>query len=61
MIIKLVKDHIIKNSDTSDEIREIFSNKEYSPNIALVINIRPTKVHYHNGFDEIYFVLDGFL
>ena len=29
------------------------------PNIIIAIDIHDTKAHYHNTFDEIYFVLDG--
>ncbi len=59
MITKLMKDHIIKQTPTCGEIREILLGTEYSPNIAIALDIRPTKAHYHKGFDEIYFVLDG--
>lgn len=61
MIIKLNKDCIFKNSPFCGEIREVLSAAEYSPDIALAINIRPSTAHFHNGFDEIYFVLDGSL
>jgi mannose-6-phosphate isomerase-like protein (cupin superfamily) len=30
-----------------------------SPTVAVALDIGPTVAHYHNGFDEIYFVLDG--
>jgi mannose-6-phosphate isomerase-like protein (cupin superfamily) len=59
MITKLVKDHIVQQTPTCGEIREILPGSEYSPNIALALDIRPTKAHYHRGFDEVYFVLDG--
>jgi len=61
MITKLVKDHVVKVTPTCGEIREILSGNEYSPNIAIALDIRPTKAHVHRGFDEIYFVLDGHL
>ena len=61
MIKKLMKDHIIKQSPICGEIREIIVGREYSPNIAIALDIRPTTAHYHNSFDEIYFVLDGYL
>jgi mannose-6-phosphate isomerase-like protein (cupin superfamily) len=61
MITKLVKDHQVKLSPFCGEIREILSGREYSPDVALAINIKPTTAHYHEGFDEIYFVLDGSL
>jgi mannose-6-phosphate isomerase-like protein (cupin superfamily) len=30
-----------------------------SLDLAVAINIHPTKAHFHKSFDEIYFVLDG--
>ena len=59
MIIKLRKDHIIKQSPFCGELREILSSSEYSPDIAIALDILPTMAHYHIGFDEVYFVLDG--
>ena len=59
MITKLMKDHIVKQTPTCGEIREILPGSEYSPDIAIALDIRPTTAHYHTGFDEVYFVLDG--
>ena len=58
--IKLNCDHKIIETDTCGQIREILSGGEH-PNLdlALAIDIHPTKAHVHNTFDEIYFVLDG--
>jgi mannose-6-phosphate isomerase-like protein (cupin superfamily) len=61
MIIKLNKDQIIKHSPMCGEIREVLLDSEYSPSIAIAVNILPTKAHYHKGFDEVYFVLDGYI
>ncbi|GAB4182889.1 MAG: hypothetical protein Fur0032_23910 [Terrimicrobiaceae bacterium] len=61
MLIKLLSDHVVKQSPTCGEIREILRGGEYSPNIALAMGIGVTTAHYHLGFDEIYFVLDGTL
>jgi mannose-6-phosphate isomerase-like protein (cupin superfamily) len=61
MIIKHVSDHLVKHSPTCGEIREILRGEEFSPNIALAINIGVTTAHYRLTFDEIYFVLDGIL
>lgn len=58
MITKLLKDHIVKQTPCG-EIHEILLGSEYSPDIAIAPNIGPTKAHYHTGFDEVYFVLDG--
>ena len=61
MILKLAADHVIKQSPTCGEIHEILRHGEYSPTIALALNIGPTTPHYHLTYDETYFVLDGTL
>src|SRR5688572_1282928 len=61
MILKLLADHVVKESPTCGEIREILRGTEFSPNIALAVNIGRTTAHWHATFDEIYFVLDGTL
>jgi mannose-6-phosphate isomerase-like protein (cupin superfamily) len=61
MITKLLKDHVVNQSPMCGEIREILIDTEYSPNVAIVMDILPTKAHYHESFDEIYFVLDGYI
>jgi mannose-6-phosphate isomerase-like protein (cupin superfamily) len=62
MIVKLYKDHVVKQSPTCGELREILIGNEYPfLNIAVAQDIKPTRAHYHNGFDEIYFVLDGWM
>jgi mannose-6-phosphate isomerase-like protein (cupin superfamily) len=61
MILKLVADHVVKQSPTCGEIREILHGAEWSPNVALAIDIGRTTAHWHATFDEIYFVLDGWL
>jgi mannose-6-phosphate isomerase-like protein (cupin superfamily) len=38
---------------------DILTGAEYSPSVALAIDIRETIPHFHKTFDEIYFVLDG--
>jgi hypothetical protein len=53
MITKLIKNQIIKHSATCGEIREILVGDEYSPNIAIALDIRPTTAHYHKGFDVV--------
>jgi mannose-6-phosphate isomerase-like protein (cupin superfamily) len=62
MIVKLLKDHIVKQSPTCGELREILIGDEYPfLNIAVADNIKPTKAHFHKEFDEVYFVLDGYI
>jgi mannose-6-phosphate isomerase-like protein (cupin superfamily) len=60
MIVRLYKDHVVKESPTCGEIREILIGNDYPfLNVAIAQDIKPTKAHYHKKFDEIYFVLDG--
>jgi mannose-6-phosphate isomerase-like protein (cupin superfamily) len=62
MIVKLLKDHIVKQSPTCGELREILIGDEYPfLNIAVADNLKPTKAHFHREFDEVYFVLDGYI
>jgi mannose-6-phosphate isomerase-like protein (cupin superfamily) len=58
MITRLKNDHVIKQT-LCGEIHEILLGTEYTPNIAIALNIGPTTAHYHKEIDEIYFVLDG--
>jgi len=60
MIVRLHKDHVVKESPTCGELREILIGNDYPfLNVAIAQDIKPTKAHYHKKFDEIYFVLDG--
>jgi mannose-6-phosphate isomerase-like protein (cupin superfamily) len=59
MLTKLLRDHIVKSSPFCGAIHEILTGAEYSPSLALAIDIRETIGHFHKTFDEIYFVLDG--
>lgn len=62
MIVKLLKDHVVKESPTCGELREILIGNDYPfLNIAVAQDIKPTKAHYHQQFEEIYFVLDGWM
>jgi mannose-6-phosphate isomerase-like protein (cupin superfamily) len=62
MLVKHFRDHIVKESPFCGEIREIIIGAEYpNLNIAVVLDIRPTTAHFHEKFEEIYFVLDGSL
>jgi mannose-6-phosphate isomerase-like protein (cupin superfamily) len=52
--------HNIKMSPVCGKIIEILSSRDYPRiDIAIVLDIKPTKAHYHKSFEEIYFVLDG--
>jgi mannose-6-phosphate isomerase-like protein (cupin superfamily) len=60
MIIRKTADQIVAQSPTCGEIRELLLGDAYPfLNIAVAQDIRPTRAHFHKGFDEIYFVLDG--
>lgn len=60
MIIKHLSDHIINQTATCGEIHSVLSKADYPGlNVALAPDIKRTHPHFHKGFDEIYFVLDG--
>src|SRR5690242_2660539 len=62
MLTKKQTDHITHHNPLCGTITSILSAQDYEPlDIAIAIDIRPTHGHYHNKFDEIYFVLDGTL
>lgn len=59
-MIKKLSDIVIHQTPFCGEIREILALSDYQPvGIALAIDIQSTIAHYHQTFDEIYFVLDG--
>ena len=60
MLTKKLADHLVVHSPFCGEIREIIKGGDYDKlGIAVAIDIKPTTAHFHNTFDEIYFVLDG--
>jgi hypothetical protein len=60
MKIKLINDQKVIETDTCGQILEILSGGEHpNLNLAIAIDIHPTKAHFHKSFDEIPFVLDG--
>ena len=60
MIFKQLSDHVVVESPTCGTISEILKNGEYAPlGIATAVDIKETQGHYHETFDEIYFMLDG--
>lgn len=59
-MLKLRQDHQIKTSPFCGEIHEILTNKDNPKiDIAMVFDIKPTTAHFHENFEEIYFVIDG--
>src|SRR5262245_36386673 len=60
MIVRKAFDHQVVRSPWCGEIHEILAGDEYpSLSVAVALDIRPTKAHFHRTFDELYFVLDG--
>ena len=62
MIVKLQKDMLRQQTVTCGEVDMILGTSDYDKlNVAVCPNIKPTIGHYHPEFDEIYFVLDGWI
>ena len=62
MLVKLVKDIIENQTATCGRVDMILSSADYPKlNVAICLDIKPTIAHYHPTFDEIYFVLDGWI
>jgi mannose-6-phosphate isomerase-like protein (cupin superfamily) len=59
IITKLLGDHVAVDSLFCGRLIEILRDIPSAPNIAVLVDARPTTAHYHTRFDEIYFVLDG--
>lgn len=60
MLIKHLCDHLIVNSPTCGEIHDILGLKDNCGfGVAISINIKTTQGHFHQTFDETYFVIDG--
>jgi len=59
LIERHVADQVVKHSDFG-EVREILRSGEYGAlDLAVLEDIHRTVGHFHRGFDEIYFQLDG--
>jgi mannose-6-phosphate isomerase-like protein (cupin superfamily) len=62
MLVKLVKDIVQNQTATCGRVDMVLSSSEYAKlNVAICLDIKPTIAHYHPSFDEIYFVLDGWI
>ena len=60
MIVKQFKDHTKVDSKYCGQLRDILTDADHLElSIAIAVNIEKTEAHYHNDFEEIYFVLDG--
>ena len=55
-----MSDHNVVDSHICGAIREVLIGNDYNVlNLAISIDIGITQAHFHEKFDEIYFVLDG--
>ncbi|MFN3728255.1 MAG: cupin domain-containing protein [Fimbriimonadaceae bacterium] len=62
LILKRQSDIMRQMTVTCGEVDMILGTKDYDNlNVAVCPNIKPTIGHYHPLFDEIYFVLDGWI
>jgi mannose-6-phosphate isomerase-like protein (cupin superfamily) len=59
MIVKRQRDHVHIQTTTCGALVEVLAGADVTPTIALVRDIRVTVPHYHEGFEEVYFVLEG--
>ncbi|MEM7009667.1 MAG: hypothetical protein AAF462_11090, partial [Thermodesulfobacteriota bacterium] len=60
MITKKYSEHNVLKSPYAKEMREIISGEEYDKaGVAIAVDLEQMNAHYHNSFDEIFFVLDG--
>jgi mannose-6-phosphate isomerase-like protein (cupin superfamily) len=62
MLVKLVADIVKTQTATCGEVDMVLGSADYSKlNVAICSNIKPTIAHFHPEFDEIYFMLDGWI
>ena len=62
MLVKLLKDMVKTQTVTCGEVDMILGSSDYAKlNVAICPNIKPTIAHFHPEFDEIYFMLDGWI
>jgi len=60
MITKKYAEHNVLDSPYAREMREIIARGEYNKaGIAIAVDLEQMDAHYHETFDEIFFVLDG--
>ena len=54
------EDHVLYDCDYAKEMREVLDKENYGPaGLALAVDLKEMKGHYHKTFDEIYYLLDG--
>ena len=60
MIKKKYSEHNLVPCEYAREMREIIGSGEYgNAGIAIAVDLEHMDAHYHDTFDEIYFVLEG--
>jgi mannose-6-phosphate isomerase-like protein (cupin superfamily) len=60
MIVKKISNIEISHSPFCGQLMEVLTMIDYQAvGVAIAIDIQPTLAHFHNTFDEIYFMLDG--
>jgi len=60
MITKTPEDHILHSCPYAKEMREILNVSEYPRmGLAVGVDLFEMEAHYHNTFDEIFYVLEG--
>lgn len=60
-MLVFARNHVHVKTPFCGDLVEILREHETVPDIAVLVDVRPTIAHYHKGFDEAYFVLDGAL
>jgi mannose-6-phosphate isomerase-like protein (cupin superfamily) len=61
LLVKFKGDHVHVQSPVCGSLIEILRGPEFAPSVAILEDVRSTIGHYHENFDEVYFVLDGSL
>lgn len=60
MITKKYEQHNFVLYPYAKEMREVINGDEYkNAAVATAVDLEQMEEHYHNTFDEIYFVLEG--
>jgi hypothetical protein len=58
-IFALARDHNHVKTPFCGDLIEVLSDGAPAPDIAVLIDMMPTRAHFHNTFEEVYFALDG--
>lgn len=56
------QDHTLYECEYAKEMREVLDKDNYGPvGMAIAVDLKQMKAHYHKTFDEIYYMLEGSL